>query len=81
MFFQSGEFEQYMSNLSIIDNHGWRKSANARRPAGAELKQRFPDRSVLSCQELSEGKMIEALTKIGVLPASQTMTVTDVNPI
>ena len=37
-----------------------------RRPLGALLKNRFPDLTVLSYQELPEDKSIEVLAKIGV---------------
>jgi len=50
-----------------------------RRPLGALLKQRFPDLTVLSYQELPDDKSIEVLTKIGVPQSSQTMAVTDAN--
>ncbi len=41
-----------------------------RRPLGALLKNRFPDLTVLSYQELPEDKSIEVLAKIGVPQAS-----------
>ena len=50
-----------------------------RRPLGALLKQRFPDLTVLSYQELPDDKSIEVLTKIGVPQSSQVMAVTDAN--
>ena len=50
-----------------------------RRPLGALLKQRFPDLTVLSYQELPDDKSIEVLSKIGVPQSSQTMAVTDAN--
>tara|TARA_R110002033_G_scaffold132518_2_gene172362 strand:- start:3325 stop:5439 length:2115 start_codon:yes stop_codon:yes gene_type:complete len=50
-----------------------------RRPLGALLKQRFPDITVLSYQELPDDKSIEVLTKIGVPQSSPALAVTDAN--
>jgi flagellar biosynthesis protein FlhA len=48
-----------------------------RRPLGALLKQRFPDLTVLSYQELPDDKSIEVLTKIGVPQSRPEMSLVD----
>jgi flagellar biosynthesis protein FlhA len=50
-----------------------------RRPLGALLKQRFPDITVLSYQELPDDKSIEVLTKIGIPQSSPALAVIDAN--
>ena len=47
----------------------------------AMLEQRFPDRSILPCHELPDGKSIEVPTKTGVSQSSQTLAIADANQI
>ncbi|GAA0466866.1 flagellar biosynthesis protein FlhA [Parasphingorhabdus litoris] len=51
-----------------------------RRPLGALLKNRFPDLTVLSYQELPEDKSIEVLAKIGVPRSSREIPQVAANP-
>jgi flagellar biosynthesis protein FlhA len=62
-------------NLALIT------SSRVRRPLGALLRQRFPDVTVLSFQEIPDDKSVEILTKIGLPRPRHSMAVSDANQI